>query len=254
MRQVLSSRKCFRQPSTCKAPRPKSVIRKRFFAAPTTHGWRVRYFAPAIEVPFCGHATFAFGAALAMTKGIRFSSLNLSNAVITVEGWSDANGLWTAPQSPPTHSEVLDTAQLIEAMSLFNLTAEDTVIPPALISAGSRYFVVSFKQRSRLAVMDYDIKAKCSCVRPVLLLLRSFMRGIDGPSNTFASGGVFEDPATGAATAAFGGYLRDIRWPHGGSIDIVQGEDMGMRSLIHAHIPGKRGSWIRVSGSVRIIA
>nr|CAA6805287.1 MAG: Phenazine biosynthesis protein PhzF like [uncultured Thiotrichaceae bacterium] len=39
--------------------------------------------------------------------------------------------------------------------------------------------------------------------------------------NPFASGGVYEDPATGAATAAFAGYLRNISWPHGGVIDIV---------------------------------
>ena len=35
------------------------------FAAPAGGGWRVRYFAPEIEVPFCGHATIALGAALA---------------------------------------------------------------------------------------------------------------------------------------------------------------------------------------------
>ncbi|WP_242630999.1 PhzF family phenazine biosynthesis protein, partial [Klebsiella quasipneumoniae] len=35
--------------------------------------------------------------------------------------------------------------------------------------------------------------------------------------NPFAYGGVYEDPATGAASAAFAGYLRDINWPHGGS-------------------------------------
>jgi PhzF family phenazine biosynthesis protein len=35
------------------------------FAAPSEDGWRVRYFAPEIEVPFCGHATIALGAALA---------------------------------------------------------------------------------------------------------------------------------------------------------------------------------------------
>src|SRR4051794_28306133 len=29
------------------------------FAAPNEDGWRVRYFAPEIEVPFCGHATIA---------------------------------------------------------------------------------------------------------------------------------------------------------------------------------------------------
>ena len=28
--------------------------------------WRVRYFSPEAEVPFCGHATIALGAALAV--------------------------------------------------------------------------------------------------------------------------------------------------------------------------------------------
>ena len=27
------------------------------FAAPQGDGWRVRYFSPTVEVPFCGHAT-----------------------------------------------------------------------------------------------------------------------------------------------------------------------------------------------------
>jgi predicted PhzF superfamily epimerase YddE/YHI9 len=72
--------------------------------------------------------------------------------------------------------------------------------------------------------------------------------------NPFASGGVYEDAATGAATAAFAGYLRDIAWPHGGVIDVVQGEDMGMRSKLRAEIPATPGSSIRVSGAARIIA
>ena len=59
--------------------------------------------------------------------------------------------------------------------------------------------------------------------------------------------------ATGAATAAFAGYLRDIGWPHGGVIDIVQGEDMGMRSLLRAEIPDALGSSIRVSGTARVM-
>ena len=71
--------------------------------------------------------------------------------------------------------------------------------------------------------------------------------------NAFASGGVYEDPATGAATAAFAGYLRDLEWPHGGAIDIVQGEDMGMKSRLHADIPPVIGSSIRVSGTARVM-
>jgi predicted PhzF superfamily epimerase YddE/YHI9 len=69
--------------------------------------------------------------------------------------------------------------------------------------------------------------------------------------NAFAYGGIYEDPATGAATAAFAGYLRDLGWPHGGRIDVVQGEDMGARSLLHADIGPEAGGSIRVSGTAR---
>jgi PhzF family phenazine biosynthesis protein len=71
--------------------------------------------------------------------------------------------------------------------------------------------------------------------------------------NPFASGGVYEDPATGAGTAALAGYLRDIGWPHGGRIEVVQGEDMGMRSRLTAEIGSEAGASIRVSGSARMM-
>lgn len=71
--------------------------------------------------------------------------------------------------------------------------------------------------------------------------------------NPFAVGGVYEDPATGAAAAALAGYLRDINWPHGGCIDIVQGEDMGMKSLLRAEFSDIAGSSVRVSGAARVM-
>ena len=71
--------------------------------------------------------------------------------------------------------------------------------------------------------------------------------------NPFPIGGVYEDPATGAAAAALAGYLRDLGWPHGSSIDVVQGEDMGMRSLLHVAMTPARGASIRVSGQTRPI-
>lgn len=65
--------------------------------------------------------------------------------------------------------------------------------------------------------------------------------------------GVLEDPATGAGTAALAGYLRDIGWPHGGRIEVVQGEDMGMRSRLTAEIGDAVGASIRVSGTARMM-
>ena len=50
----------------------------------------------------------------------------------------------------------------------------------------------------------------------------------------FAPGVIYQDPANDAATAASAGYLRDPGWPHAGSIEIVQGEDMNMRSRLQA--------------------
>jgi hypothetical protein len=49
------------------------------------------------------------------------------------------------------------------------------------------------------------------------------------------------------------GDLRDLEWPHQGSIEIVQGEDMGARSLLRADITPESGSSIRVSGSARVM-
>ena len=52
------------------------------FAAPDGEAWRVRYFSPAMEVPFCGHATIALGAALAHRFGDRSFELQLNASVI----------------------------------------------------------------------------------------------------------------------------------------------------------------------------
>jgi len=71
--------------------------------------------------------------------------------------------------------------------------------------------------------------------------------------NAFASDGVLEDPATGPATAALAGYLRDTQWPHNGKINVVQGEDRGKRSLLLAEFDHKTGSSIRVSGQARLM-
>ena len=70
--------------------------------------------------------------------------------------------------------------------------------------------------------------------------------------NPFASGGVYEDPATGAA--ALSGYLRDIGLPHGGTLGIQQGQDMGQPSRLTAEISDELGSSIRVSGLTRVMA
>ena len=146
-----------------------------------------------------------------------------------------------------------------EALALFGYSGGDLDprLPPARIHAGADHLALALDSREALAAMKYDLDAGRVFMRRHGLIT-ILLAWIDTPRrfhtrNPFAYGGVYEDPATGAATAALGGYLRDLGWPHGGSIEVVQGEDMGMRSLLHAGISGIPGGSIRVSGRARLL-
>jgi PhzF family phenazine biosynthesis protein len=229
------------------------------FATPAGTAWRVRYFSPESEVPFCGHATIALGAALALKQGDGVFALTLNEANITVEARTGGDLVTAALQSPPTRSMPAPAPLVSGALALFGYTPEDVDarIPPAIIHGGADHLALVLKSRQTLAAMAYDLDAGRNLMNRAGLVT-ILLAWAETPQrfhtrNPFASGGVYEDPATGAATAAFAGYLRDINWPHGGAIDLVQGEDMGMRSLLRAEIPPKPGSSIRVSGTARIM-
>ena len=229
------------------------------FAAPIKGGWRVRYFSPESEVPFCGHATIALGAALTLDHGDGVFALTLNEANITVEGCRDGKTIIVALQSPPTHSVAADSQLVADALSLFGYTHADLNpdIPAAIAQAGATHLVLALRTRKALSEMVYELDAgralmnRAGLVTIVLVQAETPQRF--HTRNPFASGGVYEDPATGAGTAALAGYLRDIGWPHGGMIDIVQGEDMGSRSLLRAEISPIVGSSIRVSGTARVM-
>jgi len=229
------------------------------FAIPNDTGWRVRYFSPESEVPFCGHATIALGAALALRHGDGIFALALNQANITVEGKKNGNVIAAALQSPSTHSKSAPPELIRAAMDLFGYGEADLDphIPPAIAHGGADHLVLALSSRKALASMKYDLNAGRILMNHAglvtILLAYAETPQLFHTRNPFASGGIYEDPATGAATAAFAGYLRDIGWPHGGVIDIVQGEDMGMRSRLRAEIPAAPGSSIRVSGTARIM-
>ncbi|RQO42771.1 PhzF family phenazine biosynthesis protein [Variovorax sp. KBW07] len=230
------------------------------FAARSGSGWRVRYFSPQSEVPFCGHATIALGAALALQHGDGVFALTLNQAEITVEGRREGDVIAAALQSPPTHSAAASPDFVSAALALFGLAPEDldARLPPAIVHAGADHLLLALKSRATLSAMRYALEAGRALMNSkglaTIVLVHAESAQRFHTRNPFASGGVYEDPATGAATAALAGYLRDIDWPHGGFIDVVQGEDMGMLSLLHADIPSTPGSSVRVSGTARVMA
>ncbi|GLU26238.1 PhzF family phenazine biosynthesis protein [Brucella sp. NBRC 12950] len=229
------------------------------FAMPEAGNWRVRYFAPETEIPFCGHATIALGAALAMREGDGRFSLKLNHAEISVEGRKEGELFAASLQSPGTRNRAATEVEIEQALALFNYEKDDLApgIPPALIHAGADHIVLPLRSREKLASMHYDLSRGRVLMNrqgwTTILLINSETPTRFHSRNPFASGGVYEDPATGASTAAFAAYLRDLSWPHGGSIEVIQGEDMGSPSHLRADIGNERGGSIRLSGTARLM-
>ncbi|MFB9151070.1 PhzF family phenazine biosynthesis protein [Roseovarius ramblicola] len=203
------------------------------FAAPVGDGWRVRYFAPEVEVDFCGHATIALGAALARHAGPGYLTLDINRARITIEGHLSGTARGASFQSPPSRSAPVAPAVLDDALALFGLTFADLDprISPAVAHGGRDHLVLAVKDREILRAMRYDVaKGRALAEREGYItfnLVYAETAQLIHARNPFPLGGVTEDTATGAAAAALAGYLRDLGWPHGGSITIRQGEDMG---------------------------
>ncbi|GJI95922.1 phenazine biosynthesis PhzC/PhzF protein [Duganella caerulea] len=229
------------------------------FAAPVGDGWRVRYFSPDGEVPFCGHATIALGTVLAQQNGDGIFPLTTNHARVNVEARSKDGQGSAALQSPATASAPAPAALVTAALALFGYRHADLDdrIPPAIASGGANHLVLALASRARLSAMRYQLADGRDLMRDHGLTTISLVHA-ETPQrfharNPFASGGVYEDPATGAAAAALGGYLRDLDWPHGGAIDIIQGEDMGAPCHLRVEISGQAGGSIRVSGNARML-
>ena len=121
------------------------------FAAPQKDGWRVRYFSPENEVPFCGHATIALGAALAKRFGANNFPLYLNDGEIAVLGGLDGDPLAAKLRSLPTRNKPADQILLNKALALLGLQQSDLhpALPPAQIHAGADHLLLALKDRSR---------------------------------------------------------------------------------------------------------
>ena len=192
-----------------------------------------------------------------MKHGDGVFALQLNEADITVDGRSANGEHFAALQSPPTRSAEPADSVISDAMDLFGFAEADLDmrLPPKLIHAGADHLAITLKDRNTLSSMTYELaNGKALMLREGwITIMLAWAEGHNQfhTRNPFASGGVYEDPATGAATAAFSGYLNDAGWEHQGKVHFVQGEDMGIPCKLTAEIPDAKGASIRVSGEVR---
>jgi PhzF family phenazine biosynthesis protein len=230
------------------------------FLVKQADGWRVRYFAPEMEVPFCGHATIALGAALGERFGEGEYKLTLNDSIISVSAEKSKNGFSATLRSPNTYSEEAPREYMDKVLASFHLRPDDlnTNFPVRFANAGATHLILVLKDRKTLAEMKYpfeEVKALMAEQGLVTIsLLWNESDEVFHSRNAFASGGVYEDPATGAAAAALAGYLRDIGWNGKHEFTILQGEDMGMPSRLLVKYGPKIGESVSVSGEVRGIA
>ena len=219
-----------------------------FLAPGGDDAWEVRYFSPLAEVPFCGHATIASGVVLGRRSGSGAYRLATRAGEVRVEVESEGDGWRASLQSVPTRQRPVPAAVLDEALAALDWRADelDPRLPPALAFAGAWHLVLAVAEQQRLERLDYDFeRLKTLMLAHELTTLQLVWR--ESPTrfharNPFPVGGVIEDPATGAAAAALGGYLRDaglMQVP--GDFQIIQGASMGRPSLLQVTVPASGG-------------
>ncbi len=224
------------------------------FAVPTGADFRVRYFSPAREIPFCGHATIALGVLLGDHIAPGRYRLNTAAGMVPVTVAAAVGGFVATLTSVEPHSESAPDGLVAAALRSLGWSADelDGELVPAVAYAGAKHLIIAVAERSHLANVSYDFESmKALMLEADLTTVNLVWR--ESPTvyhsrNLFPVGGVVEDPATGAAAAALGGHLRALGLIESPSaFTIHQGVDMGRPSRIEVHVPSTGG--IDVTGS-----
>ncbi|WP_404960371.1 PhzF family phenazine biosynthesis protein [Streptomyces sp. 147326] len=207
---------------------------------PAGRSFTVRYFSPKAEVPFCGHATVATAVALAERIGPGELLLATRAGAVPVSVTAGEGGRLRATlTSVEPHVEEIGAADLAEALAALDWPVGDLdpVFPPRIAYAGARHLVLGAATRARLADLAYDFARLEALMRRLDLTTVQLVHRA-GPAefhvrDPFPVGGVVEDPATGAAAAAFGAYARELGLvPADAVLTLHQGEDMGRPGVL----------------------
>ncbi|AJT40509.1 PhzF family phenazine biosynthesis protein [Psychromicrobium lacuslunae] len=216
--------------------------------------YRLRYFSPQAEVPFCGHATVATAVALSDLNGPGDFSFETLAGKITVQTRAGADGTTATLRSVATHVREVSPDALQAALQSLHWRIEDLDprYPVRIAFAGNDHLVLAVAHHELLSELDYDYPALESLMAAqgwtTLQLVWAETELLFHARNPFPPGGVVEDPATGAAAAAFGGYLRElgILTPPA-KLTIRQGAELGRPSELLVEL-NPTDSTVRVTG------
>ena len=219
----------------------------------------VRYFAPQQEVPFCGHATIAAAVALTEREPADEMVFHTPAGLVTLntDHTEDGHRAELTSVAPHVEQPPVGLVDAVLAGLGWSSSDLDPGYPAMLANAGAQHLILVSSSRARLAALDYDFDRLATIMQDhrlitVALIWRESRKHYHA-RNVFAGSGVVEDPATGAAAAAFGGYLRELhKISRTASFVIEQGTEMGRPSRIEVSvIRGEPG--VRVRGTAHAI-
>ena len=231
--------------------------------------FRVRIFTPGGEVPFAGHPTVGTAFVLAATGAIPLTgdetrivlgeNVGPVPVVIRARGGTPAFAQFSVAKLPEVGPPLPPNNLLAEVLGLDEEDLQTGDFAPEMVSCGLPFTFVPLRNRDavRRAKLRMDAWERVISRHPGHMLF-FFARdaeesGHDVRARMFGPGyNVPEDPATGSACAALGGYLgrRDpradgtLRWV------VEQGYEMGRPSQVHVEADKRGGeiTAVRVGG------
>lgn len=225
------------------------------FVLPGPDALGIRYFSPQAEVAFCGHATIATAVALAERDGPGTITLHTRAGLVEVRTASGPDGTTATLTSVPPRTRPADPATVERALAALGWDAEDLdpTYPVHVASAGVDHLVVAAREHETLATLDYDFDALGALMAEqgwtTVHAVWAESATLFHVRDPFPPGGVVEDPATGAAAAAFGGYLRALGLVTPPCrVTLLQGTEMGRPSRLLVDIDAGDGG-IQVTGA-----
>jgi trans-2,3-dihydro-3-hydroxyanthranilate isomerase len=244
-----------------------------FPAEAKNHTRRVRIYTPGGELPFAGHPTIGCAFVLALTGEIPLSG-NETKIVLeenvgpipVVIRCSDGRPVFaqlTAAQMPEINDPPPPPEKLCEVLSLepSHIVADDMIEPEA-VSCGVPYLFIPIKKPEMLSWVKVDPVKWEQTLRgywapDIFVFSTDSWEGIFEGGNIkarmFAPGlGIGEDPATGSACAALGGFLALRSEKREGTLSwsVDQGVEMGRPSRLEVEVDRRSGQLaaIRVGG------
>lgn len=238
------------------------------------HRAHLRIFTPARELPFAGHPTVGSAVLLALRSpnGADAQAFGLEEevgivpCVVETSGARAGHARFRLPQLPKIDGQAPDEIAIAWALGLDPAEIGFDRHVPSRHTAGNGFCFVPLASleaigRARPAGEAFEKAFGQGGHRPVCFLYtrQTVGRGRHFHARMFGQGlGVYEDPATGSAVAAFAGALMQCEPLGDGDhvFTIEQGFEMGRPSLIELRMTIRAGALVsaEIGGSAVVVA